>query len=127
VEEFLEIFDQSRTMPGNTHYLLLDNEENKPAGYETVVRQLAGAAADKETKKVMDIEDEYAADIEDRIELEDIVQEQKEQLSQQKEQIEQQNNQLASLAKMLMSMGWSEKKIAEKTNMSIEQVKDIVN
>ena len=30
VEEFLEIFDQSRTMPGNTHYLLLDNEENKP-------------------------------------------------------------------------------------------------
>ncbi len=95
VEQFLDIFDQSRVMPKNEHYLLIDNIDDKPEGYETVVRQLAGAAADKQTKTEMDFEDEYAEDIEDRIELEEMLAETKEQLARKDEQLSQKDEQLS--------------------------------
>jgi hypothetical protein len=82
----------------------------------------------------MAIEDEYASDIEDRVELEEIVEEQKEklveqdaQLSQQKEQLSQQNAQLAAFAKTLFSMGLSRKDISEKINISLEQLNKLLD
>ena len=53
------------------------------------------AITNEDVKRAMDIEDEYAADIEDRIELEDILEEQKKQLSEQKEQLSQKDEQLS--------------------------------
>ena len=135
VEEFLEIFDQSNVMPNDAHYLLLDdNIENKPEGYNAVVRQLVSAASDKETKTNMMFEDEFAEDLENWTELEEIVEEQKEklaeqkeQLSQQKEQLSQQNAQLSAFAKTLFAMGLSRKDISEKINISLEQLNKLLD
>lgn len=142
VEEFLEIFDQSNVMPNDAHYLLLDdNIENKPEGYNAVVRQLVSAASDKETKTNMMFEDEFAEDLENWTELEEIVEEQKEklaeqkeqlsqqkeQLSQQEEQLSQQNAQLSAFAKTLFAMGLSRKDISEKINISLEQLNKLLD
>jgi len=141
VEEFLEIFDQSNVMPNDAHYLMLDNLDNKPEGYNIVVRQLVSAVADRDVKMAMAIEDEYASDIEDRVELEEILAEkdaqlsqqkeqlsqQKEQLSQQKEQLSQKDEQLSVLVKTLFSMGLSRKDISEKINISLEQLNKLLD
>ncbi|MBQ5403488.1 MAG: hypothetical protein IIU11_03850, partial [Bacteroidales bacterium] len=135
VEEFLEIFDQSNVMPNDAHYLLLDdNIENKPEGYNAVVRQLVSAASDKETKTNMMFEDEFAEDLENWTELEEIVEEQKEKLAEQKEQLSlkdkqlsQQNAQLAAFAKTLFAMGLSRKDISEKINISLEQLNQLLD
>ena len=152
VENFLEIFDQSNVMPENEHYLLLDNLDNKPEGYNLVVRQLASAAADKEVKTTMMFEDEFAEDLENWTELEEIVEEQKErieeqkkivegqkekiaeqskqlsqkeeQLSQQQEQLLQQQQQLATLATTLYSLGLSREVISAKINIPIEKLEE---
>ena len=120
VEEILDIFDQSRTMPKNEHYLLIDDFDDKPEGYTTIVRELARAAADQHTKTAMDIEDEYADDIEDRIELEDIVAEQKEQLSQQ-------NNLIATLIKSMLSEGKTLASISKTLNISETQISELLS
>ena len=120
VEEFLEIFDQSNVMPNDAHYLMLDNLDNKPDGYNVVVRQLVSAVADREVKMAMAIEDEYASDIEDRVELEEIVEEQKDTISQQKKQ-------LSAFAKTLFSMGLSRKDISEKINIPLEQLNQLLD
>ena len=148
VEEFLEIFDQSNVVPNNVHCLMLDNLDNKPEGYNLVVRQLASAIADREVKMAMSIEDEYASDIEDRTELEEIVEEQKEKLAEQKEQLSQQKEQisqkdaqlsqkdahlsqkdaqLSALVKTLFSMGLSRKDISEKINIPLEQLNKLLD
>jgi DNA-binding transcriptional regulator LsrR (DeoR family) len=119
-EEFLEIFDQSNVMPNDAHYLMLDNIDNKPDGYNVVVRQLVSAVADREVKMAMAIEDEYASDIEDRVELEEIVEEQKDTISQQKKQ-------LSAFAKTLFSMGLSRKDISEKINIPLEQLNQLLD
>ena len=120
VEEFLEIFDQSNVMPNDAHYLMLDNLDNKPDGYNIVVRQLVSAVADREIKMAMAIEDEYASDIEDRVELEEIVEEQKEKLAEK-------DAQLSAFAKTLFSMGLSRKDISEKINISLEQLNKLLD
>ena len=120
VEEFLEIFDQSNVMPNNSHYLMLDNLDNKPDGYSVVVRQLANAVADREVKLAMEIEDEYASDVEDRIELEEIVEEQKGMLAEK-------DAQLSAFAKTLFSMGLSRKDISEKINIPLVQLNKLLD
>ncbi len=127
VEQFLDIFDQSRTMPKNEHYLLIDDYDDKPEGFNTIVRELARAAADRQTKFEMDIEDEYAEDIEDRIELEDIIEEQKEQLSQQKEQLSQQNNMIVVLIKSMLAEGKTIESISKTLNISIDQLTELIS
>jgi hypothetical protein len=134
VEQFLDIFDQSRTMPKNEHFLLIDDYEDKPEGFNTIVRELARAAADRQTKFEMDIEDEYAEDIEDRIELEDIIEEQKkqlsqqnEQLSQQKEQLSQQNNMIVVLIKSMLAEGKNIESISKTLNISIDQITELIS
>ncbi len=120
VEEFLEIFDQSNVMPNDAHYLMLDNIDNKPDGYNVVVRQLVSAVADREVKMAMAIEDEYASDIEDRTELEEIVEEQKEKLAEK-------DAQLSAFAKTLFSMGLSREEISEKINIPLEQLNKLLD
>ena len=134
VEQFLDIFDQSRTMPKNEHYLLIDDYDDKPEGFNTIVRELARAAADRQTKIEMDIEDEYAEDIEDRIELEDIVAEQKEQLAQQKVQLSQKDEQLSqkdsmivTLIKSMLSDGKTIENISQTLNISESQISELLN
>ncbi len=127
VEEFLEIFDQSNVMPNDAHYLMLDNLDNKPDGYNIVVRQLVSAVADREIKMAMAIEDEYASDIEDRVELEEIVEEQKGKLAEQKAQLTQKDAQLSAFAKTLFSMGLSRKDISEKINIPLEQLNKLLD
>ncbi len=134
VEEILEIFDQSNIMPNNEHYLMLNDLNNKSDGYNTIVKQLAKAVADREIKMAMEIEDEYASDIEDRVELEEIVEEQKEkleeqkkQLSQKDEQLSQKDEQLSTLVKTLFSMGLSRKDISEKINIPMEQLNKLLD
>ena len=127
VEEFLEIFDQSNVMPNDAHYLMLDNLDNKPDGYNIVVRQLVSAVADREIKMAIAIEDEYASDIEDRVELEEIVEEQKEKLAEQKAQLSQKDAQLSVLVKTLFSMGLSRKDISEKINISLDQLNKLLD
>ena len=127
VEQFLDIFDQSRTMPKNEHYLLIDDYDDKPEGFNTIVRELARAAADRQTKFEMDIEDEYAEDIEDRIELEDIIEEQKEQLSQQKEQLSQQNNMIVVLIKTMLAECKTIESISKTLNISIDQITELIS
>jgi len=140
VEQFLDIFDQSRVMPKNEHYLLIDNFDNKPEGYETVVRQLAGAVSDKQTKIEMDLEDEYAEDIEDRIELEEILAETKEQLAQQKAQLSQKDEQLSQkdaqisqkdamitmLIKTMLSDGKTIESISKTLNLTEKQILELL-
>ena len=140
VEQFLDIFDQSRVMPKNEHYLLIDNFDNKPEGYETVVRQLAGAVSDKQTKIEMDLEDEYAEDIEDRIELEEILAETKEQLAQQKAQLSQKDEQLSQkdaqisqkdamitmLIKTMLSDGKTIESISKTLNLTEKQISELL-
>ena len=127
VEEFLEIFDQSNVMPNDAHYLMLDNIDNKPDGYNVVVRQLVSAVADREVKMAMAIEDEYASDIEDRTELEEIVEEQKEKLAEKDAQLSQKDAQLSAFAKTLFSMGLSRKDISEKINIPLEQLNKLLD
>ena len=127
VEEFLEIFDQSNVMPNDAHYLMLDNLDNKPDGYNVVVRQLVSAVADREIKMAMAIEDEYASDIEDRVELEEIVEEQKEKLAEKDAQLSQQSEQLSILVKTLFSMGISRKDISEKIKIPLEQLNKLLD
>jgi hypothetical protein len=148
VEQFLDIFDQSRKMPKNEHYLLIDDYEDKPEGFNAIVRELARAAADRQTKIEMDIEDEYAEDIEDRIELEDIIEEQKgqlsqqkeqlsqqkeqlsqqkEQLSQQKEQLSQQNYMIVVLIKTMLAEGKTIDSISKTLNISTDQITELIS
>ena len=127
VEEFLEIFDQSNVMPNDAHYLMLDNIDNKPDGYNVVVRQLVSAVADREVKMAMAIEDEYASDIEDRTELEEIVEEQKEKLAEKDAQLSQKDAQLSAFAKTLFSMGLSREEISEKINIPLEQLNKLLD
>lgn len=127
VEQFLDIFDQSRTMPKNEHFLLIDDYDDKPEGFNTIVRELARAAADRQTKFEMDIEDEYAEDIEDRIELEDIIEEQKKQLSQQNEQLSQQNNMIVVLIKSMLNEGKTIESISQTLNISESQISELLN
>ncbi|MBR4677208.1 MAG: hypothetical protein IKO99_04315 [Bacteroidales bacterium] len=127
VEEFLEIFDQSNVMPNDAHYLMLDNLDNKPDGYNIVVRQLVSAVADREIKMAMAIEDEYASDIEDRTELEEIVEEQKEKLAEKDAQLSQKDAQLSAFAKTLFSMGLSREEISEKINIPLEQLNKLLD
>ena len=68
----------------------------------------------------MDIEDEYADDIEDRIELEDIVAEQKEQLAQQ-------NNLIAILIKSMLSEGKTLASISQTLNISETQISELLS
>jgi polyphosphate kinase 2 (PPK2 family) len=82
----------------------------------------------------MDIEDEYAEDIEDRIELEDIIEEQKkqlsqqnEQLSQQKEQLSQQNNMIVVLIKSMLAEGKNIESISKTLNISIDQITELIS
>ena len=140
VEQFLDIFDQSRVMPKNEHYLLIDNIDDKPEGYETVVRQLAGAAADKQTKTEMDFEDEYAEDIEDRIELEEILAETKEQLARKDEQLSQKDEQLSQkdeqlsqkdalitmLIKSMLSDGKTIESISKTLGLTEKQISELL-
>lgn len=120
VEQFLDIFDQSRTMPKNKHFLLIDDYDDKPEGFNTIVRELARAAADRQTKFEMDIEDEYAEDIEDRIELEDIIEEQKKQLSHQ-------NNMIVVLIKSMLAEGKTIESISKTLNISIDQITELIS
>ena len=140
VEQFLDIFDQSRVMPKNEHYLLIDNIDDKPEGYETVVRQLAGAAADKQTKTEMDFEDEYAEDIEDRIELEEMLAETKEQLARKDEQLSQKDEQLSQkdeqlsqkdamitmLIKSMLSDGKTIESISNTLGLTVKQISELL-
>jgi polyphosphate kinase 2 (PPK2 family) len=128
-------------MPKNEHFLLIDDYEDKPEGFNTIVRELARAAADRQTKFEMDIEDEYAEDIEDRIELEDIIEEQKkqlsqqneqlsqqkEQLSQQNEQLSQQNNMIVVLIKSMLAEGKTIESISKTLNISIDQITELIS
>jgi chromosome segregation ATPase len=120
-------------MPKNEHYLLIDNFDNKPEGYETVVRQLAGAVSDKQTKIEMDLEDEYAEDIEDRIELEEILAETKEQLAQQKKQLSQKDEQLSQkdamitmLIKSMLSDGKTIESISKTLGLTENQISELL-
>ena len=122
VENFLEIFDQSNVMPDNEHYLLLDNLDNKPEGYNLVVRQLASAAADKEVKNTMMFEDEFAEDLENWTELEEIVEEQKERIEEQKVIVEEQKSKLAE-QKVIVEEQQS--KLAEQKVIVEEQQKQL--
>jgi DNA-binding transcriptional regulator LsrR (DeoR family) len=106
---------------------MLDNLDNKPDGYNIVVRQLVSAVADREIKMAMAIEDEYASDIEDRVELEEIVEEQKEKLAEQDAQLSQKDAQLSVLVKTLFSMGLSRKDISEKINISLDQLNKLLD
>ena len=154
VEEILDIFDQSKKIPNNKHFMLIGDIEGKPEGYGVIVRQLASAAADKQVKIDMDFEDEYAEDIEDRIELEEILEEQKEllskkdeqlsqkdeqlsqkdeqlsqkdeQLSRQQERLSQQNAIIANIIKTMRSDGKSAKQIAATLNMAVEDVERLI-
>ena len=134
VEKFLEIFDQNNIMPNNEHFLLLDNIDNKPDGYNTIVRQLVSAAADEQVKNTMDFEDEFAEDLENWTELEEIVEEQKEKLAEQKEKLAEQKEQLSkqcaqlsAFAKTLFSMGLSRNDISERINISLEQLNQLLD
>lgn len=128
VEKFLDIFDQSKKMPKNEHYLLLDEDyDDKPEGYDAIVRRLAGAAADKQTKMAMDMEDEYAEDLANWTELEDIVEEQKEQLKQQKEQLSQKDAIITTLIKSMLSEGKSLESITKTFNISEANISEILS
>ncbi|MCR5454956.1 MAG: hypothetical protein K6F33_08230 [Bacteroidales bacterium] len=127
VETFLEIFDQSNVMPKDSHYILLDDLDSKPDGYNIVIRQLASAGADRNVKMSMELEDEYASDLEDRIELEEIVEEQKDKLAEKDAQLSQKDAQLSAFAKTLLSMGLSREQIAEKINIPIDQVNRLLD
>ena len=106
---------------------MLDNLDNKPDGYNIVVRQLVSAVADREIKMAMAIEDEYASDIEDRTELEEIVEEQKEKLAEKDAQLSQKDAQLSAFAKTLFSMGLSREEISEKINIPLEQLNKLLD
>ena len=122
VEEFLEIFDQSNVMPDNEHFLLLDNFDNKPEGYNLVVRQLASAAADKQVKTTMMFEDEFAEDLENWTELEEIVEEQKEKLAQQKEIVEDQKAKLAQQKELVEDQKAKLSQQSEQLSQQSEQI-----
>ena len=126
VEEFLDIFDQSRAIPKNEHFLLFDDItdfDDKPEGFAAIVRELARAAADHKTKIAMDIEDEYADDVKTFIRMEEL----KEQLAQQKAQLSQKDLMIVTLIKSMLSDGKTIESVSKTLNITESQISELLS
>ena len=134
VEKILNIFNQKKVLSNNKHIIQLNDEtDSKQEGYNEIIYELMKAITNEDVKRAMDIEDEYAADIEDRIELEDILEEQKKQLSEQKEQLSQKDEQLSkqnaiivTLIKSMLSEGKTVDDISTTLNIPKEVVTKMI-
>ncbi len=125
VEEFLDIFDQSRAIPKNEHFLIFDDLDNKPEGFDTIVRELARAAVDRKTKTAMDIEDEYADDVRKIIKMDELKEklaQKDEQLLQKDAQLSQQNVVIVTLIKSMLFKGDTIGSISKTLNISEDQI-----
>lgn len=141
----LSVFDQTKADRDNPHVLSLDGRAYEGDGsMEYIVHRLTEAAADADMRQNMNVEDEYYLAIENRdtaimnrdrkISEQDRklteqrlkISEQSSKISEQSSKISEQNAQMRSLVLLLARQGLAVEKISELTNISVEELRDLL-
>ena len=132
LDNLLTLFDQEQRCQ-NAHQLSVD-EKVYQGEHEVLLRRLMYAHASPEVGKEMDIEDEYLTELERRDQIEANMQEeidnqkkeidnQKKELASKDAELETQKEQMSTLINLLKLQNYTEERIAEVLNVSVEEIK----
>ena len=152
LEEILHIFDQTYVSKTSMQTLQIDDSEyTEDADMQYVIKKLIMASASAEVRRQMDVEEEFFSEIDSRdAELNKVkaekkamgmrideqkkeidsqkqeISSQKQKLDSQKLEIEQKDNTIRSMALSMLNVGMPLEQIAKITNMSEEELRDLV-
>ena len=122
LEELLSVFDQEN-IAGNRHFLEID-ENIYPEKYRPIIRKLLEAYASKQVRDEMQIEDNFINELLDRDKL---IAEQKKEIEKTKEELERKDNTIAekenTIAEKENTIAEKENTIAEK-DIELQKLKD---
>ena len=127
----LSLFDQTNRDENDSRLLKIDGSlYADDAEMERILHRLTMAAADAEMRHKMNVEDEYFSIIEKRdteiLMRDHQIAEQKAQLTEQQAQLTEQQNLLRTTIKLLLDSGQSMEQVAKSTDLSIEDIKQIL-
>jgi hypothetical protein len=115
LEQFLEIFDQTKKSDETGHFLEI-NEEDYPERYHEIIRRLRKAIANPQIESDMDFEDDVF----------EAFNKQENKLAKAEEEKRQAENVNIQVIQNLAKAGFSIEKIVELTGMEIEKIKTIL-
>jgi hypothetical protein len=115
LEQFLEIFDQTKKSDETGHFLEI-NEEDYPERYHEIIRRLRKAIANPQIESDMDFEDDVF----------EAFNKQENKLAKAEEEKRQAENINIQVIQNLAKAGFSIEKIVELTGMEIEKIKTIL-
>ncbi|MBO7143571.1 MAG: hypothetical protein J6W13_01910 [Salinivirgaceae bacterium] len=139
LESLLSIFDQTQIIdPKNPVFINLDENKDMSDDYQTLVKNLLIATSDEDVRGQVDFEREmdrkFARDRYEKAVLKDALDDAQVELTKKQQKLEEQQNmlatkdsQLATSIKLLASVGVTIEQIAEKLNISVNDVKCLIN
>lgn len=122
LETILSLFDQENK--GEDEHIINIKESDYPKKYQPIIRRLLRAIADSDIRKKMDIEDEIIRDFQT---MERIIEDKKKEVEEKDEEIKEQHSSLVKSVIEFSKLGLSKEKISEVTNLTIDDIKKIIN
>lgn len=122
LETILSLFDQENK--GEDEHIINIKESDYPKKYHPIIKRLLRAIADSDIRKKMDIEDEIIRDFQT---MERIIEDKKKEVEEKDEEIKEQHSSLVKSVIEFSKLGLSKEKISEVTNLTIDDIKKIIN
>ena len=98
------------------------NENDYPERYKPVIRRLLKAISNDKIRKIMNVEDEIIADLERK---ERLIAKQKKIIENERQKAENEHKKLIETAKFLKSINIDNNTIAQKTGLSVSEIKNL--